>query len=139
MRICVPLLSRPVEAAASGESGVASRQSLPLAAHFGEANCFAVVDSESGAWLGECRVASHCPGACHCPLPDLADQPVDALVGRAAGFRLIQLSRRAGLPVLAVAARTLGELCREVGAGLPTRALPAPVCLSQRTGTRPRS
>ena len=137
MRICVPLLSKPVagRAAVDAEAGAA----LPLAAHFGEADCFAVIDSESGAWLGECRVASYCPGPCHCPLPDLAEHPVDALVGRAAGFRLMQLSRRAGLPVLAVAAHTLGELCHEVRAGLPTRPLPAPVCLGQRAGARIKS
>lgn len=121
MRVCVPLLTD-----VAGANGASD---LPLAAHFGLAKGFAVIDSASGDILGECRIAGHCPGACHCPLPNLLDCPVDALAGPAMGFRLLQISRRAGLPALAVKARTLGELRHEIGQKLPVRSLAA-VCLT---------
>lgn len=121
MRVCVPLLSDAISAN--------SRADVSLATHFGLADRFAVIDSVSGNIVGECRVAGYCPGACHCPLPNLQDCPVDALAGAAMGFRLLQISRRAGLPALAVEARTLNELRREIGQKLPIRSLAA-VCLT---------
>lgn len=132
MRVCVALQSRTPSALAAP----AALHALPLAAHFGEAASFAVIDSESGELLGECRVSRHCPGPCHCPLPDLDAASVDLLAGHAAGFRLMQLSRRAGLPVVSVGAHTLGELCRELKGGVLPRPISAPVCLSQRAGAR---
>ena len=101
MRVCVPLLSSPTSV------GDGLTRDVSLARHFGLAEYFAVIDSASGEVLGECRIAGHCPGACHCPLPDLAQCQVDVLAGQAMGFRMMQISRRAGLPVLAVQAHTL--------------------------------
>lgn len=133
MRVCVPLLSSPASIRDGMRDG--SAHDLPLARHFGLAECFAVIDSVSGDMLGECRISGHCPGACHCPLPDLTDSRVDVLAGQAIGFRLMQLSRRAGLPVLAVQAHTLDELRDEIrdvsSTESPVRAsMPAPVCLT---------
>lgn len=119
MRVCVPLL------AAAGLSG----DDLPLAGHFGAAASFAVVDSDSGEILGECALTGACRGPCACPLPDLSAHRVEALAGPAAGYRLLQLSKRAGLPVYATRARTLGELRRELAATPPAR-LTAGVCLN---------
>ena len=129
MRLCIPLLST--------DMAEASSDNLPLAAHFGLAERFAVVDSVSGEILDECGVAGHCSGPCHCPLPNLAASQVDALAGQAMGFRLLQLSRRAGLPVLAVKARTLGELRSEMRhQSSAARPLSAAICL---TNTRCQS
>ena len=129
MRVCVPLLSN--SASIRGHAG----RALPVASHFGLAECFALIDSESGNLLGECRIAGHCPGACHCPLPDLAGSGVDVLAGQAMGFRLMQLSRRAGLPVLALRAHSLGELCDEIRneslVKSPARAPISTVCLTK--------
>jgi len=128
MRVCVPLLSN-----STSIRGHADR-ALPVASHFGLAECFALIDSESGSLLGECRIAGHCPGACHCPLPDLAGGCVDVLAGQAMGFRLMQLSRRAGLPVLVSKAHTLGELCDDIRSGAlvksPGRTPVSAVCLT---------
>lgn len=49
---------------------------------------------------------------------ELVDSGVDALAGESMGFRLLQLSRRAKLPVWAVKAKTLGELSHEMRAGV---------------------
>lgn len=142
MRVCVPLASRC--ASLDDEKRVDVSGRIALARHFGLAECFALIDSESGALVGECNVAGHCPGACHCPLPDLAGSRVDVLAGPAIGFRLMQLSRRAGLPVMAVQAQTLDELQDEIArlaASVPLRSsMSAPVCLSggHRSGERPR-
>ena len=57
---------------------------------------------------------------------------VDALAGRSMGFRLMQLSRRARLPVLAVKANTLGELRREMRGPVPALVISAGQCLSAR-------
>lgn len=122
MRICVPLLS-PV-------TGYASSDDLPLAAHFGLAERFAVLDSATGKIIDECGVSGHCPGPCHCPLPNLANIEVDALAGQAMGYRLMQISRRAKLPILAVKAQTLGELRREVCNKSTTPPLLAAKCLT---------
>lgn len=130
MRVCVPLRSKSVAALGA----LTAANPLPLAAHFGEAACFAVIDSDSGEWLGECRIDRSCPGPCHCPLPDLDAASVDLLAGHAAGFRLMQLSRRAGIPLVSVKAHSLDELRRELAAGAPLRPIPAPVCLSRSTG-----
>lgn len=127
MRICVPLLSN--------ETRHASDDHLELAGHFGLAERFAVVDSASGDILAECGISGHCPGPCHCPLPSLTEVKVDALAGQAMGFRLMQISRRAGLPVLAVKARTLGELRREMRGAQLSRPLSSARCLtSMRCG-----
>lgn len=122
MRICIPVRFTENTNTISGDS--------PLAPHFGLADRFAVVDGDSGEILDECGVVGHCPGACHCPLPDLATSKVEALAGQAMGFRLMQISRRAGLPVLAVRARTLGELCHELRNQSPIRSLPSAICLT---------
>jgi len=133
MRVCVPLLSSSASIRDGMRDGAA--HDLPLARHFGLAECFAVIDSASGDMLGECRISGHCPGPCHCPLPDLAESRVDILAGQAMGFRLMQLSRRAGLPVMAVRAHTLDELRDEIrdvsSVKLPVRSsMPTPVCLT---------
>ena len=129
MRVCVPLLSN-----SKSIRGHADR-ALLVASHFGLAECFSLIDSESGNVIGECRIAGHCPGACHCPLPDLAGSGVDVLAGQAMGFRLMQLSRRAGLPVLALRAHTLGDLCDEIRNEFliksPARAPVSTVCLTK--------
>lgn len=122
LRICVPLSSSDVN--------VTDADDVRLATHFGLAERFAVVDSASGDIVGECGISGYCPGPCHCPLPDLADGDIDALAGQSMGFRLMQLSRRAKLPVLAVKARTLGELRREMCGSSPTRPMSAGKCLS---------
>src|ERR1035437_7528586 len=106
MRICIPLLYSDINT--PSENGVR------LAAHFGLADRFAVVDSISGDILSECDISGYCPGPCHCPLPNLVASEVDALAGQSMGFRLLQLSRRAKLPVLAVKAKTLGEFRHEM-------------------------
>ena len=46
------------------------------------------------------------------------------------GFRLLQLSRRARLPVLAVQAKTLGELRREMSGKSPVLVMSTGKCLS---------
>jgi len=122
MRLCVPFLS--ADADNPGDKG------LRLAAHFGLVERFAVVDSLSGEILGECGISSYCPGPCHCPLPNLVDSGVDALAGESMGFRLLQLSRRAKLPVLAVKAKTLVELGHEMRGKSPTLAMSAGKCLT---------
>jgi predicted Fe-Mo cluster-binding NifX family protein len=122
MRLCVPLLS--ADADNPGD------KDLRLAAHFGLAERFAVVDSLSGEILSECGISGYCPGPCHCPLPNLVDSGVDALAGASMGFRLMQLSRRAKLPVLAVKATTLVELSREMRGKSPALALSAGKCLT---------
>ena len=123
-RICVPLLSSGI--------GQPAGQDCRLAPHFGLAERFAVVDSLSGEIIDECGISGHCPGPCHCPLPDLVGSGVDALAGRSMGFRLMQLSRRARLPVLAVKANTLGELRREMRGPVPALVISAGQCLSAR-------
>lgn len=122
MRVCVPLLSSDV--------CTPSAKDVHLAAHFGLADRFAVVDSVSGEILDECDISGYCPGPCHCPLPNLADGDVDALAGRSMGFRLMQLSRRAKLPVLAVQAQTLGELRNEMHSQSPALPMSVGKCLS---------
>ena len=122
LRVCVPLWSDGA-AHSAGED-------WPLAPHFGLAERFAVVDSASGEILDECEISGHCPGPCHCPLPNLVDSGVDALAGESMGFRLMQLSRRAKLPVLAVKAKTLGELSHEMRGKSPVFAMPAGRCLT---------
>ena len=122
LRLCVPLLPGDVDNPAGKD--------LRLAAHFGLAERFAVVDSLSGEIVSECGISGYCPGPCHCPLPDLVDSGVDALAGEAMGFRLLQLSRRAKLPVLAVKAKTLGELSCEMRGKSPALAMSAGRCLS---------
>ncbi len=122
MRICVPLLSSDL----SSPSG----KDVRLAAHFGLADRFAVVDSVSGDILNECNISGYCPGPCHCPLPNLAESGVDALAGQSMGFRLMQLSRRAKLPVLAVKAQTLGELRHEMHGNSPALPMSVGKCLS---------
>ncbi|MBK1678984.1 hypothetical protein CKO20_01135 [Rhodocyclus tenuis] len=107
----------------------ASGNDSPLATHFGLAGRFAVIDSENGEILADCPVGGVCRGPCGCPLPDLSGSKLDAIAGRSVGFRLLQLSRRAGLPVLASAARTLGELRRELAADR-LRPLSAATCVS---------
>lgn len=111
MRVCVPLSSNSGTIISIRDD---ANRALPVASHFGLAECFALIDSESGHVLGECGISGHCPGACHCPLPDLVGGQVDVLAGQAMGFRLMQLSRRARLPVVALRAQTLGELCDEI-------------------------
>ena len=132
LRLCVPLLSRDADSPAS--------EDWQLAPHFGLAERFAVVDSISGEIVDECDISGYCPGPCHCPLPNLVDSGVDALAGESVGFRLLQLSRRAKLPVWAVKAKTLGELRRDMRANPPTRVMSAGKCLSntprQRVGTK---
>jgi len=110
---------------------------LPLATHFGLAECFAVVDSTSGDILGECDISSYCPGPCHCPLPNLADNGIEALAGHSMGFRLMQLSRRAKLPVLAVNAQTLSELQNEMRTQPPVLHLSAVKCLTSKRQPTP--
>ncbi len=122
MRICIPLLPTDLCDADSDD--------LPLAEHFGLAERFAVMDSVSGKLLSECGVSGYCRGPCHCPLPDLEDVEVDALAGLAMGYRLMQISRRAGLPVLAVKAQTLGELRHEMHDLSSAGLLPAVKCLT---------
>ena len=122
LRLCVPLLSSDVDNPAGKD--------LRLATHFGLAERFAVVDSLSGEILSECGISGYCPGPCHCPLPNLVDSGVDALAGESMGFRLMQLSRRAKLPVLAVKAKTLGELSHEKCGKSPVFAMPAGRCLT---------
>lgn len=122
MRICVPLLS--------SEINIPSGNDVRLAAHFGLADRFAVVDSISGDILSECDISGYCPGPCHCPLPNLVACEVDALAGHSMGFRLMQLSRRAKLPVLAVKAQTLGELRLELRGYPPTLPMSVGKCLS---------
>ena len=144
MRVCVPLASRCAALHDERRDDVSGQ--LVLARHFGLAERFALIDSESGARVGECSVVGHCPGACHWPLPNLAGNRVDMLAGPAIGFRLMQLSRRAGLPVVAVQAHTLGDLRDEIrtlfSSGSPLRSsMPAPVCLTggHRASARQRS
>jgi predicted Fe-Mo cluster-binding NifX family protein len=127
LRLCVPLLARGV--------GEPQDKDWRLAAHFGLADRFAVVDSLSGEILSECGISSYCPGPCHCPLPNLVDSGVDALAGESMGFRLLQVSRRARLPVLAVKAKTLAELIGEMRGKSPTPAMSAGRCLT--TPSRP--
>ena len=132
LRVCVPLWSEEV--------GRSAGEDWQLAPHFGLAERFAVVDSISGEIVDECDISGYCPGPCHCPLPNLVDSGVDALAGESVGFRLLQLSRRAKLPVWAVKAKTLGELRRDMSANPPTRVMSAGKCLSntprQRVGTK---
>ena len=132
LRVCVPLWSDGV--------GHSIAEDWQLAPHFGLAERFAVVDSISGEIVDECEISGYCPGPCHCPLPNLVDSGVDALAGESVGFRLLQLSRRAKLPVWAVKAKTLGELRRDMSANPPTRVMSAGKCLSntprQRVGTK---
>jgi len=122
MRICVPLLSSDIN--------IPSGNDVQLAAHFGLADRFAVVDSISGDILSECDISGYCPGPCHCPLPNLVAGEVDALAGHSMGFRLMQISRRAKLPVLAVKAQTLGELRHEMRGQPPTHPMSAGKCLT---------
>lgn len=122
MRICIPLLA--------GKASDPTSDNLPLAAHFGLAERFAVVDSTSGAVLEECAISGHCPGPCGCPLPNLGEAAVDALAGHAMGFRLMQLSRRTGLPVWSVKARTLGEFRTEMHNESSAQPLAAAKCLT---------
>lgn len=127
MRVCVPLLSSMNDA---------SGNDSPLATHFGLAGRFAVIDSQNGEILADCPIGSVCRGPCGCPLPDLSGSRIDAIAGRSAGFRLLQLSRRAGLPVLASTARTLGELRRDLATDR-LRPLTAATCVSNaRAGGR---
>ena len=132
LRLCVPLLSSDADSPAG--------EDWQLAPHFGLAERFAVVDSISGKIVDECEISGYCPGPCHCPLPNLVDSGVDALAGESVGFRLLQLSRRAKLPVWAVKAKTLGELRRDMSANPPTLVMSAGKCLSntprQRVGTK---
>lgn len=132
LRVCVPLWSDGV--------GHSAGEDWQLAPHFGLAERFAVVDSASGEILDECEISGYCPGPCHCPLPNLVDSGVDALAGESMGFRLLQLSRRAKLPVWAVKAKTLGELRSEMRAKSPTLAMSAGKCLTnaprQRGGAK---
>ena len=128
MRICVPLLSNAVTAV---------NDDLQVARHFGLAKRFAVIDSASGNIVGECSISGQCPGACHCPLPNLIDSQVEALAGQSMGFRLMQLSKRAGLPILSVHARTLGEFRNEIRKKWPTRPLTAAICLTNARGHAP--
>ena len=123
LRLCVPVLSADLD----NPSG----KDLRLAAHFGLADRFAVVDSLSGEILSECGISSYCPGPCHCPLPNLADSGVDALAGQSMGFRLLQLSRRAKLPILAVKAKTLVELSHEMRGKSPRLVISAGECLTK--------
>lgn len=127
LRLCVPLLFADVDNPASKD--------LRLAAHFGLAERFAVVDSLSGEILSDCAISSYCPGPCRCPLPNLVDSGVDALAGQSMGFRLMQLSRRARLPVLAVKAKTLVELSHEMRSKSPTLAMSAGKCLTITPGS----
>lgn len=90
--------------------GEAWNDASPLAAHFGQARSFAIVDCASGAVVDHCSITAYCPGPCHCPLPNLGDAKVDALVGQALGFRQMQQARRNHIPVLAVTTPTLGAL-----------------------------
>lgn len=122
LRLCVPLLAHDIDDPQD--------QDWRLAAHFGLAERFAVVDSLSGEILSECGISSYCPGPCHCPLPNLVDSGVDALAGESMGFRLMQISRRAKLPALAVTAKTLVELIREMRAKSPTPAMSVGKCLT---------
>ncbi|MGE5385845.1 MAG: hypothetical protein ACM3SV_08150 [Betaproteobacteria bacterium] len=121
MRICIPLLA--------ADDGATGDDSLELAAHFGLAERFAVIDSASGEILEECESLTRCPGPCGCPLPNLASGKVDALAGPALGFRLLQMSRRAALPVFSVKAKTLGDLRREI-AQSTGRSLKSAICLT---------
>lgn len=122
MRICVPLLSSDLNNTGSND--------LPLAVHFGLAEHFAVVDSASGDILDECGIAGYCPGPCRCPLPNLANCDIEALAGQSVGFRLMQLSRRAKLPVLAIKSKTLGELRHEMRDTTQALPLVAAKCLT---------
>lgn len=109
MHLCVPLQTSEINEPDS--------DSLQLATHFGHAKCFAIINSSNGDILGTCSISRYCPGPCKCPILDFSDSSIpkiDALAGNAIGFRLLQMSKRAALPVLATAARTLGELRREV-------------------------
>jgi len=122
LRICIPLLSN--------DSTNISDSNVPLAAHFGLAKRFAVVDSRSGEILSECDISGYCRGPCQCPLPNLANNQIDALAGRSMGFRVMQLSRRAKLPVWSVTAQTLEELCHELQEKTPVPLLSAAKCLT---------
>ena len=122
LRVCVPLWSDGV--------GHSIGEDWQLAPHFGLAERFVVVDSISGEIVDECDISGYCPGPCHCPLPNLVDSGVDALAGESMGFRLLQLSRRAKLPVWAVKAKTLGELSHEMRGKSPGFAMPAGRCLT---------
>lgn len=119
MRYCVPLLV----------GDPAHPDDLRLASHFGLASRFALIDGEQAKIVGDCASNGVCRGPCACPMPDLAAHEVDALIGPALGFRLLQLSRRAGLPVFATRAQTLGELLRELANGA-LRPLATAVCLT---------
>jgi len=118
----VPLLSC--------DSKNVSDSNLPLAAHFGLAKRFAVVDSRSGEILSECDIAGYCRGPCQCPLPNLQNHQIDALAGHSMGFRVLQLSRRAKLPVWSVAAQTLNELRHELQEKSPPSFLSKAKCLT---------
>ena len=124
LRLCVPLLASEI----GQPAGVDSSR---LAAHFGLAERFAVIDSVSGEIVSECAISGYCPGPCHCPLPSLGGG-VDALAGPSMGFRLLQLSRRAKLPVYALKAKTLGELRREIRGQSPKLVMSTGKCLSPR-------
>jgi len=129
MRLCIPLLH--------ADTTELSTDTLPLAAHFGLASHFAVLDSTNGEVLGACAITGRCPGPCACPLPQLADGQVDALVTQALGFRVMQLSKRNHLPVLTTQAATLGELRHTLRQQPLTQALDKAVCMS--TGRRPKA
>lgn len=120
MRICVPLLATSIPGEPVDE--------LQLAAHFGLAERFVVIDSECCTLVAECACAGRCKGPCACPLPSLDSHGIEALAGQALGFRLLQMSRRAGLPFLDTRARSLGELCRDLGK-TRLRPMPAAVCV----------
>ena len=118
MRVCVPLMATDTPG-----GSVADAQ---LAGHFGLADRFAVIDSETCTIVAECASAGRCKGSCACSLSSLDRHGIEALAGQALGFRLLQMSRRAGLSVLETRTTQL-------------RALPAAMCFKNgrsRLGNR---
>lgn len=131
--LTTPALARIGIGLTAPAPGEAWNDASPLAAHFGQARSFAILDCASGVIVDHCEIAGYCAGPCHCPLPNLVDAKVDALLGQTLGFRQMQQARRKHIPVLAVTSPTLGALRQLLRAPQPlTLGVATAKCLGQR-------
>jgi predicted Fe-Mo cluster-binding NifX family protein len=122
MNICVPVTKN---------IGLES----PVSAHFGSAQAFVIVDTESGACRGiENRDAHHAHGMCR-PLASLSGENIHAVVVGGIGAGALTKLQAAGLDVFLADLPTVGDTVAAFREGKLPRATLASACAHHGDGS----
>jgi predicted Fe-Mo cluster-binding NifX family protein len=107
----------------------------PVSAHFGSAQAFVIVDTESGACRGiENRDAHHAHGMCR-PLASLGAENIHAVVVGGIGAGALTKLQAAGLEVFLADLPTVGDTVAAFREGKLPRATLASACAHHGDGS----